>query len=83
MSTRVHAGAAAGACLHVRTLILSEDAETSSQLPGPWLVAQRTVVTTEPVMRKLTGLESAASVDAAGGCQASQWVWRQCELAPR
>eukprot|EP00200_Dunaliella_tertiolecta_P011805 CAMPEP_0202372950 /NCGR_PEP_ID=MMETSP1127-20130417/4058_1 /ASSEMBLY_ACC=CAM_ASM_000462 /TAXON_ID=3047 /ORGANISM="Dunaliella tertiolecta, Strain CCMP1320" /LENGTH=459 /DNA_ID=CAMNT_0048969665 /DNA_START=86 /DNA_END=1465 /DNA_ORIENTATION=+ len=58
------AGAATGACLHVRTLILGEGVPPT-QAAGAWLRAQRTVVATEPVMRKLTGLESAAKVDAA------------------
>ncbi|KAF5840722.1 Alpha/beta knot methyltransferase [Dunaliella salina] len=58
------AGAAAGVRLHVRTLILGEGVPPT-QAAGARLLAHRTVVATEPVMKKLTGLESAAKVDAA------------------
>lgn len=51
----------------MRTLILN-DSRPHERQDYPWLLAQRTVIATEPVIKKVAGLESAASIDAVGGC---------------
>jgi hypothetical protein len=57
LSRAVPAGGLGGK-LHVKTLIATEDAASMGHISEPWLECGAFVTVTEPVMKKITGLEA-------------------------